>query len=76
MVDERIALLKRCTIASVRRMGLQILCSKALSRTWRGLLVESGGILIKQDGGLQWLLITRSYVVTVILFDTGKKAVI
>jgi hypothetical protein len=33
MVDKSIALLRRCTITSVRRMGLQILCSKALSRT-------------------------------------------
>jgi hypothetical protein len=32
MVDERIALLEEMYNASVRRMGLQILCSKALSR--------------------------------------------
>jgi hypothetical protein len=32
MVDESIVCMRRCTHASVRRMDLQILCSKALSR--------------------------------------------
>jgi hypothetical protein len=57
MVDESIALFEEMYIASVRRMGLQILCSKALSRDG-GLLAESGGDLIKRSVGLQWLLIT------------------
>jgi hypothetical protein len=40
--------LKRCTHASVRRMDLQILCSKALSRTWR-VASRSGGDLDKAE---------------------------
>jgi hypothetical protein len=74
MVDESIALLKRCTIASVRRMDLQILCSKALLSRTAQLLAESGGDLIERSVGFsgcrQPTLVRDSD-----LFSIGKKAV-
>jgi hypothetical protein len=47
MVDERIALKEMYIHASVRRMDLQILCSKALSRDG-DLLAALVGILIER----------------------------
>jgi hypothetical protein len=59
MIDE-IATRRRCTHASVRRMGLQILCSKlSLSRVS---VKELVGIWIERMG-YQWLLITYDQAV-------------
>jgi hypothetical protein len=49
MVDESIAFMKRCTHASVRRMGLQILCP--LSRDGE-VASKSGGDLIERSGSV------------------------
>jgi hypothetical protein len=55
MVDERIACMKRCTHASVRRMGPQIPCP----RHCPDLAVASKpGDLDRAERGLQWLPIT------------------
>jgi hypothetical protein len=59
---------RRCTHASVRRMDLQILCSKALSRTWR-LLADSGGDLDRAERGLQWLLITYAHTYAIVILS-------
>jgi hypothetical protein len=40
---------------------------------WRG-KAESGGILIKRSGGLQWLLITYAPTSATVILDIGKKA--
>jgi hypothetical protein len=65
--------MRRCTHASVRRMGLQILCSKALSRL--GVASKSGGDL---DRAERWASVAadnlRSYVRDSDPF-IGKKAV-
>jgi hypothetical protein len=47
MVDEASLCLRRCTHASVRRMGLQILCPRHCLGLAQ-LLAESGGILIER----------------------------
>jgi hypothetical protein len=64
MVDERIALYEeRCTHASVRRMDLQILCS----RHCLGLGVASSWWdLDRADDGLQWLLITYAHTYAIV----------
>jgi hypothetical protein len=65
--------MRRCTHASVRRMGLQILClalsrlGEAASRLWWD--------LIERSGGLQWHITYAHTYVTVILASIGKKAV-
>jgi hypothetical protein len=72
MVDESIVLYEEMYNASVRRMDLQILRSKALSR--RELLADSGGIWIERSVGLQWLLITYAHTYDD-PFNIGNKAV-
>jgi hypothetical protein len=73
MVDEESLCMKRCTHASVRRMDLQILCSKALSRL--ALLADLVGIWIERSDGLQWLLITYAHTYVTVLLSIGTKAV-
>jgi hypothetical protein len=71
MVDENRIALKRCTHASVRRMDLQILRSKALSRDG-GLLANLVGILIGGAVSVAADTYARTYVTDLFYW---KKAV-
>jgi hypothetical protein len=72
MVDEASRFARGDVHASVRRMGLQILCSRSELAGLAALV----GILDRADGGLQWLLITYAHTyVTVILLSMEEKAV-
>jgi hypothetical protein len=63
--------MKRCTHASVRRMGLQILCFKALSRLR---LPVSGGDLIERERW-PWLLITYAHTYATVILEVLEQAV-
>jgi hypothetical protein len=75
MVDEH-HLYEEMYNASVRRMDLQILCSKALSRRLAEVASKSGGDLDRAERWAVPVITLRSYVRdTVILGSIGKKAV-
>jgi hypothetical protein len=60
MVDERITAEEMYNLPLVGRMGHRDTLPGVVSDM--PLLAESGGISIRRNSGLQWLLITRSYV--------------
>jgi hypothetical protein len=65
----RIALLEEM-YTSVRRMGLQILCSKALSRN--GEIASKLWWDLDQSDGLQWLQITYALTYDSDPFNIGR----
>jgi hypothetical protein len=72
MVDESVLCLKRCTHASVRRMDLQILCS----RHCLGLVASSsGGDLDRAERWASVALTTYAHTYVTVTLSIGKKAV-